>query len=65
MDGTIDVEGELAEVVKWGFANQQHLVASGSGNLANKVLAKVNKRISAGSRKKDIQIRGSSRAIMF
>lgn len=55
MDGDIDVEGDLAEVIKWAFANQNHLLFTRSGKLAKKVLTKLNKRTSPGSQKKDIQ----------
>lgn len=55
MDGVIDVEGDLADVIKCVFENQNRLLSTPSGKLAKQVFSWVNKRSSSGSRKKDVQ----------
>lgn len=55
MDGVIDVEGDLADVIKYVFENQNSLFSTPSGKLAKQVFSRVNKRSSWGSRKKDVQ----------
>jgi cyclopropane-fatty-acyl-phospholipid synthase len=55
MDGTIEVDGDLTEVLRWAFANQHMLLASPSGKLARQLLAKINKSTSLTQQKKDVQ----------
>jgi len=55
MDGVIEVDGDLTEVIRWAFSNQNMLPASPSGKLARRVLAKINKPASLAQQKKDVQ----------
>lgn len=55
MDGGVDVEGDLADAIKYVFENQNRLLSSPSGKLAKKVISGVNNHSSWGSRKKDVQ----------
>lgn len=55
MNGVIDVEGDLSEVIKWAFLNQNIIFSSPSGKLALKVLSKVNRSTSLVKQKKDVQ----------
>ena len=55
MDGSIEVEGDLTDLIRWAFANQNIFLASPSGKLARRVLGKLNKSTSVAQQKKDIQ----------
>lgn len=55
MDGSVDVEGDLADALKWVFSNRDLMLSSCPGKLAKQVLSRFNNRPSQGSRKKDVQ----------
>lgn len=55
MNGVIDIEGDLSEVIRWAYLNQNNIFSSPTGKLARQVLSKVNKPTSLLKQKKDVQ----------
>jgi len=55
MDGIIEVDGDLTEVIRWAFTNQNRFLTSPPSKLARQWLAKVNKTTSLTKQKKDVQ----------
>lgn len=55
MEGTIELDGDLKEAIRWAFTNQEMLLASTVGKLSNKILGRINKGANVSQQKKDIQ----------
>lgn len=55
IDGVIDFEGDIKEILGWAFSNENLLSSSGTGRLARLVLSALNRPNSLGKQKKDVQ----------
>ncbi|HEX3033158.1 MAG TPA: cyclopropane-fatty-acyl-phospholipid synthase family protein [Bacillota bacterium] len=55
MDGIIDVDEDLSEVMKWAFANQNLIFSNPAVQRFRKILAKVSKPTSLNKQKQDVQ----------